>query len=164
MKRSEQRKFYGSVTVSERGQVVVPAEARRDFKIKVGDKLLVFGDLEQGLGFVTFAIMQKTMKGTVGLFREIDSMMATPGLLEKQESVAPPKKKGRRPLTRLREETTGTKQPATRRKAVGAAEEQSRREKKSVRGAKSSIEELQKLVEGLTRPEERSKNEPDKAE
>ena len=34
--------FYGSVTVGERGQVVIPAEARKQYEIKPGDKLLVF--------------------------------------------------------------------------------------------------------------------------
>ena len=45
------RRFYGTVTVSDRGQVVIPAEARRDLGIEVGDKLLVFGDLAFGLAF-----------------------------------------------------------------------------------------------------------------
>lgn len=45
------RRFYGTVTVSDRGQVVIPAEARRDLGIEVGDKLLVFGDLTFGLAF-----------------------------------------------------------------------------------------------------------------
>jgi len=35
--------FYGSVTVGERGQVVIPAEARRRLNIQTGDKLLVMG-------------------------------------------------------------------------------------------------------------------------
>ncbi len=35
--------FYGSVTVGERGQVSIPAEARRSFDIKPNTKLLVFG-------------------------------------------------------------------------------------------------------------------------
>jgi len=34
--------FHGSVTVGERGQIVIPAEARRKFRIETGDKLLVF--------------------------------------------------------------------------------------------------------------------------
>ena len=34
--------FYGSVTVGERGQVVIPADARKTFRIDAGDKLLVF--------------------------------------------------------------------------------------------------------------------------
>ena len=35
-------KIYGTVTVGERGQVVIPAETRKHFKIKSGDKLIVF--------------------------------------------------------------------------------------------------------------------------
>lgn len=34
--------LYGSVTVGERGQVVIPAEARDKLGIKPGDKLLAF--------------------------------------------------------------------------------------------------------------------------
>ncbi len=41
-------KFYGSTTVGERGQVVIPAEARRDFKITPSTKLLVFGHRKHG--------------------------------------------------------------------------------------------------------------------
>ena len=33
--------FYGSVTVGERGQIVIPAEARAELEISPGDKLLV---------------------------------------------------------------------------------------------------------------------------
>ncbi|MFH1397556.1 MAG: AbrB/MazE/SpoVT family DNA-binding domain-containing protein [Candidatus Omnitrophota bacterium] len=36
-------KVYGAVTVGERGQVVIPAQVRKSFKIKSGDKLIVFG-------------------------------------------------------------------------------------------------------------------------
>lgn len=75
MKAPEGKKFYGSVTVSERGQIVIPVDARKDFDIKTGDKLLVFGDLERGLGIATFGIMQRTMAGTTDLFREIGSTM-----------------------------------------------------------------------------------------
>jgi len=35
--------FYGAVTMGERGQVVVPAEARKACGMEPGDKLLVFG-------------------------------------------------------------------------------------------------------------------------
>lgn len=75
MEAPEGKKFYGSVTVSERGQVVIPSAARKDFGIKTGDKLLVFGDLERGLGIATFDIMQRTMAGTTDLFREIGPIM-----------------------------------------------------------------------------------------
>ena len=74
MKAPEGKKFYGSVTVSERGQVVIPADARKDFGIKTGDKLLVFGDLKRGLGIATFGIMQRTMEGIIDLYRELGSI------------------------------------------------------------------------------------------
>ncbi len=75
MKTPEGKKFYGSVTVSERGQIVIPVEARKDFTIKTGDKLLVFGDMQQGIGIATFSIMQRTMEGTADLFNEIGHMI-----------------------------------------------------------------------------------------
>ncbi len=36
--------FFGSVTVGERGQIVIPAEARAALEIKPGDKLIVMRD------------------------------------------------------------------------------------------------------------------------
>ena len=36
------RTFYGAVTVGERGQIVIPAEARKEQGIEPADKLLVF--------------------------------------------------------------------------------------------------------------------------
>ncbi len=34
--------FYGSATVGERGQIVIPAEARKEIGIHPGDKLLIW--------------------------------------------------------------------------------------------------------------------------
>ncbi|MER3473520.1 MAG: AbrB family transcriptional regulator [Armatimonadota bacterium] len=33
--------IYGMVTVGERGQIVIPAEARRDLGIEPGDKIII---------------------------------------------------------------------------------------------------------------------------
>ncbi len=63
----EGKRFYGSITVSERGQVVIPAEARRDFNIEVGDKLLVFGDLKNGLWVVKASMLIEKMPNMRGL-------------------------------------------------------------------------------------------------
>ena len=41
--------LFGNVKVGERGQVVIPKEARDLFGIKPGDKLVVLGDEGQGL-------------------------------------------------------------------------------------------------------------------
>jgi AbrB family looped-hinge helix DNA binding protein len=35
--------FFGTVKVGERGQIVIPKEAREKFDIKPGDSLVVFG-------------------------------------------------------------------------------------------------------------------------
>jgi AbrB family looped-hinge helix DNA binding protein len=73
MEETKNKKFYGSITVSERGQIVIPSEARKDFNIRTGDKLLVFGDLEQGIAIATTGIIQKTMAGVTQLYSEINS-------------------------------------------------------------------------------------------
>lgn len=44
--------FFGSVLVGERGQIVIPKEAREAFSISPGDKLLVLGDKDRGLAIV----------------------------------------------------------------------------------------------------------------
>lgn len=38
-----QEKFYGLTTLGEKGQVVIPAEARTAMDLKKGEKLLVMG-------------------------------------------------------------------------------------------------------------------------
>jgi AbrB family looped-hinge helix DNA binding protein len=35
--------FYGAVVVGERGQIVIPAKARRDMDITPGEKLIILG-------------------------------------------------------------------------------------------------------------------------
>jgi AbrB family looped-hinge helix DNA binding protein len=37
------KKFYGVGTIGEKGQIVVPIEARDELKIKTGDKFVFFG-------------------------------------------------------------------------------------------------------------------------
>jgi len=41
--------IFGTVKVGERGQIVIPKEARDVFKIKPGDNLLVLGDSKKGI-------------------------------------------------------------------------------------------------------------------
>ena len=54
--------FYGTVTVGERGQVVVPAQARADIDINPGDKLLVFSHPRRiGLMIVNVANVGRIM-------------------------------------------------------------------------------------------------------
>lgn len=46
------RFVFGTVTVGEKGQIVIPVKARRIFHIKPGDSLMVLGDINQGLALV----------------------------------------------------------------------------------------------------------------
>jgi len=72
MEVSGGRRFYGTVTVSERGQIVIPAEARRDFDIKVGDKLLVLGDLSQGIAIAKASVIIDGLNQALSLFDSTD--------------------------------------------------------------------------------------------
>jgi len=45
-------KLYGTTKVGARGQVVIPAEARKDLRLKPGDQLLVIGKHNKALGLI----------------------------------------------------------------------------------------------------------------
>lgn len=64
----EGKRFYGAITVSDRGQIVIPADARRDFDIKAGDKLLILGDLERGLGIIKASVLFERKPGLSTIF------------------------------------------------------------------------------------------------
>ncbi len=48
MKKPE-GKFAWTVTVGEKGQIVIPKQAREQFEIQPGDTLVVLGDKKRGL-------------------------------------------------------------------------------------------------------------------
>ena len=60
--------LFGLVTVGDKGQIVIPAKARKLFDIHAGDHLVVLGDEAQGLAilksetFLTLADMIRTGK------------------------------------------------------------------------------------------------------
>lgn len=61
--------FYGSVTVGERGQIVIPADARADLEIKPGDKLLIIRHpVHNGL-------MVCRLEDTIGFFEEMNQKL-----------------------------------------------------------------------------------------
>jgi AbrB family looped-hinge helix DNA binding protein len=53
-------KFAWTVTVGEKGQIVIPKKARELFDIKPGDTLMVLADVHQGI-----AIPPKSMFATL---------------------------------------------------------------------------------------------------
>ena len=44
--------LFGVVTVGDKGQIVIPAKARKLFSINAGDQLVVLGDESQGIALV----------------------------------------------------------------------------------------------------------------
>ena len=44
--------LFGMVTVGDKGQIVIPAKARKIFEISPGDQLVVLGDERQGLAIM----------------------------------------------------------------------------------------------------------------
>ena len=69
--------FYGSVTVGERGQIVVPAEARKKYNIQPGDKVLVVGHPTGG-GLVVCKIdeLRRIFSSLLSGLEKIESEMA----------------------------------------------------------------------------------------
>ena len=48
-----QKKFYGVITITDKGQIAIPIELRRELGLEMGDKLLVIkrGD-DQGVNLI----------------------------------------------------------------------------------------------------------------
>ena len=47
--KSKQTRVFGTAKVGDRGQIVIPKEARELFGIKPGDTLLILGEEDTGL-------------------------------------------------------------------------------------------------------------------
>lgn len=52
MENEEGKYLFGVCKVGERGQIVIPKEAREVFNIKAGDSLVLLGDKEKGMALV----------------------------------------------------------------------------------------------------------------
>ena len=62
MKKISEDRFIVSVKVGPKGQITVPAEARRMFDIKEGDTLMFMGDKERGIALVKDTEFYKLMR------------------------------------------------------------------------------------------------------
>ncbi len=49
---SEDHKMYGTTVLGTRGQLVIPAEARKDLNLKPGDRVLVVSKFKKMLGMM----------------------------------------------------------------------------------------------------------------
>lgn len=59
MNAPQGKHIFGTVKVGEKGQIVIPKEARDLFHIVPGDVLLVLGDESQGIAIMKNEIFQK---------------------------------------------------------------------------------------------------------
>ena len=72
---STQKEFYGATTVGAKGQVVIPAEARKAMSLKEGEKLLVFGMGCDMIAFVKLSNVEKFAAHLSGNLKTIRSIL-----------------------------------------------------------------------------------------
>ena len=51
-KPSKGKHMFGTVKIGEKGQILIPKEAREVFGLKPGDKLLMLGDEKRGIALI----------------------------------------------------------------------------------------------------------------
>ena len=57
--------IFGVVKVGERGQIVIPKEAREQYEIKAGDSLMVLGD-QRGIAMLKTEVFQSIINQAMG--------------------------------------------------------------------------------------------------
>ena len=62
--------LFGMVTVGDKGQIVIPAKARKLFDIKPGDKLVVLGDEGQGIALVKESVFMASVEAALSAARK----------------------------------------------------------------------------------------------
>lgn len=66
MKDKNGKYIFGVCKVGEKGQIVIPKEAREVFGIKPGDSLLMLGDVKSGIALVKTEIFQAVAEEILG--------------------------------------------------------------------------------------------------
>ena len=62
MKKEKEERFIVSVKVGPKGQITIPAEARKMFDIKEGDTLMVMGDKNRGIALLKADLFYSLME------------------------------------------------------------------------------------------------------
>lgn len=62
MQTEKDKYIFGVVKVGEKGQIVIPKEARELFGIEPGDSLLILGDRTKGLAVVKTQIFDSAVE------------------------------------------------------------------------------------------------------
>lgn len=63
MQTEKDKYIFGVVKMGDKGQIVIPKEAREVFGIEAGDSLLVLGDRTKGLAIVKTQIFDSAVEG-----------------------------------------------------------------------------------------------------
>jgi AbrB family looped-hinge helix DNA binding protein len=71
MTNKNKEKFYGTTTLGEKGQIVIPIEARKFMDIEKGDKLLVFG---MGCDMIVLSKLSKVEQFAVHLAKQLKTI------------------------------------------------------------------------------------------
>lgn len=62
MNKEKEDRFIVSVKVGPKGQITIPAEARKMFDIKEGDTLMVMGDKNRGIALLKADLFYSLME------------------------------------------------------------------------------------------------------
>ncbi len=69
------KKLYGTATVGTKGQVVIPADARKEMGIEVGDRLYVVGAPDGGfLGLLKEEALQEMVQSMTAQIEVFESL------------------------------------------------------------------------------------------
>lgn len=60
------KKLFGICKIGERGQIVIPKDARDMFELKPGDSLILLGDRKKGMALVKAEILEDFTEKTLG--------------------------------------------------------------------------------------------------
>lgn len=84
-KAPDGKTLFGMVKMGEKGQIVIPKEARDMFGFKPGDMLLILGDTKQGLAIPSKEVMerfQRVLNENINPFADSDDDISKTGMEE----------------------------------------------------------------------------------
>ena len=62
-RRMKGKHLFGLVTIGDKGQIVIPARARKVFGLRPGDQLMVLGDEQRGIALVDARFFMEAAEG-----------------------------------------------------------------------------------------------------